>query len=72
MIPATPKQRRVERFVLEYIVEHDGVPPTIREIAEALEISLSGAHGLLDRLQARGRIRRMPGRARTVEIVASC
>jgi DNA-binding MarR family transcriptional regulator len=72
MLPATLKQRRVERFVLEYIVEHDGVPPTVREIAGALEISPSGAHGLLDRLEARGRIRRMPGRARTVEVVAQC
>jgi SOS-response transcriptional repressor LexA len=70
MLPATPKQRRVERFVLEYIVEHDGVPPTVREIAGALEISPSGAHGL--RLEERGRIRRMPGRARTVEVVAQC
>ena len=72
MLPATLKQRRVERFLLDYIAQHDGVPPTIREIGEALEISLSSAHGLLERLEARGRIRRTPGRARTVEVVASC
>ena len=72
MLPPTAKQRRVERFLLQYIADHDGVSPTIQEIADAMQMSLSGAHGLLERLQARGRIRRMPGMARTVEVVAPC
>ncbi len=72
MLPATPKQRRVERFLLEYILAHDGVAPSVREVADAMQMSLSGAHGLLERLQARGRIRRMPGKARTVQVVAPC
>jgi repressor LexA len=48
----------------------DGKSPSYDEIAEALDLaSKSQVKYLLDQLEARGRIRRLPHRARSIELV---
>lgn len=47
-----------------------GVAPTYAEIAEALGIkSKSGAHRVVDELEERGHVRRLPRRRRALEVV---
>jgi SOS-response transcriptional repressor LexA len=57
-------------FISSYAAAHDGVAPSFREASAALSTSASNVAWLLNRLDKRGRIRRMRGRANTVEIVA--
>jgi repressor LexA len=48
----------------------DGVPPSFDEMKEALDLrSKSGIHRLITALEERGFIRRLPHRARAIEIV---
>lgn len=46
-----------------------GYPPTVREIADAAFISVSVAHGHLDRLRKRGIVDWEPRRPRTIHFV---
>jgi repressor LexA len=59
--------------LLEYIQKRmakDGVPPSFDEMKEALDLrSKSGIHRLITALEERGFIRRLPHRARALEIV---
>jgi repressor LexA len=59
--------------LLEFIdrrVQRDGVPPSFDEMKEALDLrSKSGIHRLITALEERGFIRRLPHRARALEIV---
>lgn len=65
----TQRQHDLISF-LEKRLENTGVCPTFREMAEALDLaSISGIHRILDGLEERGYIRRLPNRARAIEIV---
>ncbi len=59
--------------LLEFIhkrVERDGVPPSFDEMKDALDLrSKSGIHRLITALEERGFLRRLPHRARALEIV---
>jgi repressor LexA len=59
--------------LLEFIdrrLKRDGVPPSFDEMKEALDLrSKSGIHRLITALEERGFIRRLPHRARALEIV---
>lgn len=59
--------------LLEFIdrrLSRDGVPPSFDEMKEALDLrSKSGIHRLITALEERGFIRRLPHRARALEIV---
>src|SRR6056297_3345450 len=59
--------------LLEFIhrrVQRDGVPPSFDEMKEALDLrSKSGIHRLITALEERGFLRRLPHRARAIEIV---
>ena len=59
--------------LLEFIdrrVQRDGVPPSFDEMKEALDLrSKSGIHRLITALEERGFIRRLPHRARALEIL---
>ena len=59
--------------LLEFIhkrVQRNGVPPSFDEMKEALDLrSKSGIHRLITALEERGFIRRLPHRARALEIV---
>jgi repressor LexA len=48
-----------------------GVPPTVKELADALSIQPPSVHELLKRLEAKGYIRRKPRKARSLEILKS-
>ncbi|WP_088342502.1 MULTISPECIES: transcriptional repressor LexA [Rhodomicrobium] len=65
----TPKQKELLLFINERLKE-SGVPPSYDEMKEALDLrSKSGIHRLITALEERGFIRRLPHRARALEII---
>lgn len=65
----TPRQRDTLRFLCQEI-GRDGVAPSVREIALALGLHSTGrVEELLRGLEERGFIRRLPGKARAIEIL---
>lgn len=64
---------RKQMDLLDFInkrMTRDGVPPSFDEMKEALDLrSKSGIHRLITALEERGFIRRLPHRARALEIV---
>ncbi len=65
----TRKQYDLLRFIHERVQE-TGVPPSFDEMKEALDLrSKSGIHRLITALEERGFIRRLPNRARALEVV---
>ena len=65
----TRKQHELLMFINERLKE-SGVPPSFDEMKEALDLrSKSGIHRLITALEERGFIRRLPHRARALEIV---
>ena len=65
----TRKQYDLLHFIHERL-QRDGVPPSFDEMKDALDLrSKSGIHRLITALEERGFIRRLPHRARAIEIV---
>ncbi|CAM5213833.1 LexA family transcriptional regulator [Bosea thiooxidans] len=65
----TRKQHELLRFIQERLRE-SGVPPSFDEMKDALDLrSKSGIHRLIMALEERGFIRRLPNRARALEII---
>ena len=65
----TRKQHELLMFIHERIKE-TGVSPSFDEMKEALDLaSKSGIHRLITALEERGFIRRLPNRARAVEVI---
>jgi repressor LexA len=65
----TPKQKELLLFIHERLKEV-GVPPSYDEMKDALDLrSKSGIHRLITALEERGFIRRLPHRARALEIL---
>lgn len=65
----TRKQKELLMFIHERVKE-SGVPPSFDEMKEALDLkSKSGIHRLITALEERGFIRRLPHRARALEIL---
>ncbi|QCI68419.1 transcriptional repressor LexA [Phreatobacter stygius] len=65
----TRKQHELLRFIQERLKE-SGVPPSFDEMKEALDLkSKSGIHRLITALEERGFIRRLPNRARALEVI---
>jgi repressor LexA len=65
----TRKQFELLMFIHERLKE-SGVPPSFEEMKEALDLrSKSGIHRLITALEERGFIRRLPHRARALEVV---
>ncbi len=65
----TKKQSELLRFINERLKE-TGVPPSFDEMKDALDLrSKSGIHRLIIALEERGFIRRLPNRARAVEVL---
>ncbi len=65
----TRKQIELLRFINERLQE-TGVPPSFDEMKDALELkSKSGIHRLILALEERGFIRRLPNRARALEVI---
>lgn len=69
MMGVTHQQNQVLRYLRAYAAEN-GTAPTFDEIAAAVGLaSKSGISRLLKGLERRGAIRRLPGRARAIEII---
>jgi len=65
----TRKQYELLRFINERLKEA-GVPPSFDEMKDALDLrSKSGIHRLITALEERGFIRRLPNRARAIEVI---
>lgn len=65
----TKKQIQLLEFIQRRMAR-DGVPPSFDEMKDALDLrSKSGIHRLVTALEERGFIRRLPHRARALEIV---
>ncbi|TXM56090.1 repressor LexA, partial [Methylobacterium sp. WL120] len=65
----TRKQLDLLRFIDERMRE-DGVPPSFDEMKDALDLkSKSGIHRLITALEERGFLRRLPNRARAIEVL---
>jgi repressor LexA len=68
-IMLTKKQSDLLRFIHERLME-TGVPPSFDEMKDALDLrSKSGIHRLILALEERGFIRRLPNRARALEVL---
>jgi repressor LexA len=67
----TRKQNELLRFIGTRL-EESGVSPSFEEMKEALDLkSKSGVHRLISALEERGFIRRLPNRARALEVIRS-
>lgn len=65
----TEKQSELLRFI-QLRLQRTGVPPSFDEMKEALDLrSKSGIHRLIMALEERGFIRRLPNRARALEVL---
>ncbi|MFT3965735.1 MAG: transcriptional repressor LexA [Sphingobium sp.] len=65
----TAKQQQLLLFIKQHL-ERGGVSPSFEEMKEALDLkSKSGIHRLISALEERGFIRRLPNRARALEVL---
>ena len=65
----TAKQHELIRFI-QLKLEETGISPSFEEMKEALDLkSKSGVHRLISALEERGFIRRLPNRARALEVL---
>ena len=65
----TSKQKELLLYI-HRCVQDSGVPPSFDEMKEALDLrSKSGIHRLITALEERGFVRRLPHRARALEII---
>src|ERR1700712_1325577 len=65
----TRKQHELIRFI-QTRLEESGISPSFEEMKEALDLkSKSGVHRLISALEERGFIRRLPNRARALEVL---
>ena len=65
----TTKQKELLVFI-DARLRETGVPPSFEEMKEALALqSKSGVHRLIMALEERGFIRRLPHRARAIEVI---
>lgn len=70
MSSLTHRQADALRFIQAFTTESGGAGPSYDEIKDALGLaSKSGVNRLLKALEERGRIRRLPHRARAIEII---
>ncbi|RKF23292.1 transcriptional repressor LexA [Altericroceibacterium spongiae] len=65
----TAKQHELLRFI-QHRLDETGISPSFEEMKDALELkSKSGVHRLISALEERGFIRRLPNRARALEVL---
>jgi len=69
MIGLTHRQQQALDYIHDYIAAR-GIPPSFDEISDGAGIGTkSGVFRIVNALVERGHIRRMPGRARSIELV---
>lgn len=66
----TRKQQELLTFIRARVAENDGIAPSFEEMKDAVGLkSKSGIHRLITALEERGFIRRLPHRARAIEVL---
>ncbi len=71
MMPPTPRQQDLLRFITGYQVAHGGVSPSFAECASGMGFkSKTAVYRLLQLLEERGLVRRLPHRERAIEVLA--
>ena len=65
----TPRQQALLRFIIGYQEAHEGVSPSYREMGTGIVRSHVAAFKLSCSLEERGLIRRLPIRARAIEVL---
>lgn len=66
----TPVQAKCLQFIADYQAGHGGIAPSYDEIAAHMGVlSKSAVTRLIDQLEARGRIARVPNRSRAITIL---
>jgi SOS-response transcriptional repressor LexA len=66
----TKSQRRLFDFIVKYTDENNDMAPTFQEMTTGIgHLSKSHVHRLLGALEERGFIRRIPNRARAIEVL---
>lgn len=66
----TTEQMKALRFIVGHVDEYGGVPPSFEQIARHLGLrSRSGVARIVDGLENRGFIKRVPNRARGIEVL---
>jgi len=66
----TDRQQQALHALEAWVSEH-GYAPTLREFAAALGVTVNASTCLLEALEAKGRIKRWPGKARAISIVGA-
>lgn len=64
----TKPQQKTFREIQKFI-EINGFPPTVDELAKRLHLTKGTVHGSIDRLISKGYLRRVPNKARSLEVV---
>ncbi len=65
----TQQQKHMLTVLIDHFNDHD-VPPSFEELCKIMDLkSKSGIHRLLSGLEERGYIRRLPNRARAIEVL---
>lgn len=66
----TPQQSQCLKFIRDHVATHDGESPSYDEIAAGLNLrSKSGVWRMIEGLEQRGLVRRLPGQSRALEII---
>lgn len=66
----TYQQRKLLTYIVDYTAINDGLSPSFDDMKDALGLkSKSGIHRLIEALQERGFIKRLPHRARAIEVL---
>jgi len=70
MTGLTRKQRALYEFIRDYVAANHGVPPSFDEMKDAIGLaSKSGVHRLINSIEERGYISRLPNRARAIMLL---
>lgn len=64
----TKKQAELLNVIRDFN-ENNGYTPSLRELAELTGRTLTPTHAMVDRLVSRGKLRRIAGSARSLEII---
>ena len=64
-------ERLLLAFITDYTSANGGVSPTVREMGAAIGVSSTGrVQAMIEQLERNGKIRRVPGRWRAIEVIA--
>lgn len=67
-IPLTHKQQAIWDFIKQFHEEHS-YAPILRQIAKAHDLSVGTVQYYVEALESKGRLKRTPGEARTIQLI---